>query len=368
MARRASAVSTAGWCSWRPRYIRYVVPAVRTSASSSASNTVAHLARQVLAVHVVDRVRQRAADAERPGRAEARPVLDVAALVAVEPVHRRDAVAVRARRPVAIDAAQTGVTDGKAATQSSTYWPRSHQQRHGRRLARGRRPARASRASWRRRPRGRACAGAAAHARHRRMRRPAYFSPWRRRPPASSHARPAIDERAPAAGRARTGRPRRAPAPRGRAAAARPRRRRGACAPGRTAAGRPAAPSTARSHGDERSRRHRVVRGRRACPPPSSAGDDDGDRAEDVEPGAGVEAVLARRGGGRSRTTTRPTSIASRKGACSRNAKSVPSKSTPRSAAASAPTSRAGRKGRMPTAAPIPAAWRRSRTVCTLVR
>jgi hypothetical protein len=39
-ARRVSAVVFDIRCSWRPRYIRYVVPAVRTPASSSDSNTV----------------------------------------------------------------------------------------------------------------------------------------------------------------------------------------------------------------------------------------------------------------------------------------------------------------------------------------
>ena len=53
--------------------------------------------REVLEVHVVDRVRQRLADAERARRAEARAVLDVALLAAVVPVHRRDLVLGRAR-------------------------------------------------------------------------------------------------------------------------------------------------------------------------------------------------------------------------------------------------------------------------------
>jgi hypothetical protein len=37
---RVSAVSFVTSCRWRPRYMRYVVPAVRMSASSSVSNTV----------------------------------------------------------------------------------------------------------------------------------------------------------------------------------------------------------------------------------------------------------------------------------------------------------------------------------------
>ena len=120
---RVSAVSLASSWRWRPRYIRYVVPAVRTSASSSVSNTVG-VARQVLGVHVVDRVGERPLEPERLRRAEARPVLDVAPLAAVVPVHRRDEVAV-GRRPVAIEAAHTGVTEGNAATHSSTWCPRS---------------------------------------------------------------------------------------------------------------------------------------------------------------------------------------------------------------------------------------------------
>ena len=69
---------------------------MRTSASSSVSNTVGVSRRQVRAVHVVDRVRQLARDAEALRRAEARAVLDVAVLLAVEPVHRRDLVRVLA--------------------------------------------------------------------------------------------------------------------------------------------------------------------------------------------------------------------------------------------------------------------------------
>jgi hypothetical protein len=45
----------------------------------------------------------------------------------------------------------------------------------------------------------------------------------------------------------------------------------------------------------------------------------------------------------------------------SRNEKSVPSKSTPVSAAASPPVSATGISGRIPIAAAMPAAWRRSR-------
>ena len=53
-----------------------------------------HLLGQVLGVHPVDGVGQRAQHAELPGRREARAVLDVAALLAVVPVHARDLVPV----------------------------------------------------------------------------------------------------------------------------------------------------------------------------------------------------------------------------------------------------------------------------------
>ncbi len=69
---------------------------MRTSASSSVSNTVGVSRRQVRAVHVVDRVGQLARDAEALRRAEARAVLDVAVLLAVKPVHAGDVVRVLA--------------------------------------------------------------------------------------------------------------------------------------------------------------------------------------------------------------------------------------------------------------------------------
>ena len=52
--------------------------------------------REVLGVHVVDGVDELAVDAEAARRGERRPVLDVAALGARPPVHRRDVVAVLA--------------------------------------------------------------------------------------------------------------------------------------------------------------------------------------------------------------------------------------------------------------------------------
>ncbi len=55
------------------------------------------LAREVRAVHVVDRVRQLPRDPKALHRTEARAVFDVARLLAVVPVHRRDPVALLAR-------------------------------------------------------------------------------------------------------------------------------------------------------------------------------------------------------------------------------------------------------------------------------
>ena len=69
-------------------------------ASGAQVRVVQHLehgqriARQMRRVHVVDRVRELAREAEAQRGAEARPVLDVAALATVVPVHRRDVVAV----------------------------------------------------------------------------------------------------------------------------------------------------------------------------------------------------------------------------------------------------------------------------------
>ena len=53
-----------------------------------------HVGRQVREVHVVDRVRQRAVDPEGAAGGERRPVLDVALLAPVVPVHVRDQVLV----------------------------------------------------------------------------------------------------------------------------------------------------------------------------------------------------------------------------------------------------------------------------------
>ena len=168
--------------------------------------------REVLEVHVVDRVGERALEAERLRRLEARAVLDVAPLAAVVPVHRRDLVPVGpdagrdARRAHRRHGRERGdaVVDERAALDQQLqrrraarrHRPLEHRGLHGvddredelLRL----RPARA----------------------HRRMRRPAYFSPSRRRPPSSSEASaattstasggnstesPAADERGPSA-------------------------------------------------------------------------------------------------------------------------------------------------------------------------
>ena len=104
---------------------------------------------QVLEVHVVDRVGERALEAERLRGLEARPVLDVAPLAAVVPVHRRDLVLVgpdpggdggRAHRRDRREGRDAVVDVG----------PALDQQLQRRRPARSGSRARASRASWRR--------------------------------------------------------------------------------------------------------------------------------------------------------------------------------------------------------------------------
>ena len=79
-----------------------------------------HVGRQVRGVHVVDRVGQLLDEPEAPRGAERRAVLDVAALVARVPVHRRDVMGVLAHARWRSVAAHAGVTVGKAAAQSST--------------------------------------------------------------------------------------------------------------------------------------------------------------------------------------------------------------------------------------------------------
>ena len=187
MARRVSAVSLATSWRWRPRYIRYVVPAVRTPRVVEALEHRRRLRREVLEVHVVDRVRERLLEAERLRGLEARAVLDVARLAAVVPVHRRDVVLVRARaggdrgRAHRRHRRERGdaVVDVLAALD---------QQLQRRRLAARHRPLE---------HRGlHGVDDGEDELLHRRMRRPAYFSPSRRRPPSSSQARPPITRRA----------------------------------------------------------------------------------------------------------------------------------------------------------------------------
>ncbi len=85
--------------------------------------------------------------------------------------------------PVAIEAAHTGVTDGNAATESSTYTPRCRIAASAgarpvvmaRSIIDGLQPSITARTSF--------------LAIYLRMRRPAYFSPERRRPPISNQPR-----------------------------------------------------------------------------------------------------------------------------------------------------------------------------------
>ena len=145
------------------------------------------LRREVLEVHVVDRVGQRLLEAERLRGLEARAVLDVAGLAAVVPVHRRDLVPVRA-----------GAGRDRGGADRRHRRERGHavvhvlaaldQQLHRRGLAARHRPLE-----------HRGLHGVddrEDELLHRRMRRPAYFSPSRRRPPSSSHASPPTTRRA----------------------------------------------------------------------------------------------------------------------------------------------------------------------------
>ena len=150
---------------------------------------------------------------KRARGAHRRAVLDVAALVAPEPVHRGDAVHVLARAG-RDRGAQTGVTDGNAddavarrtcrarITFASTgAWPVST----ARRTIAGFMPSTTARTSF-----------------TASTRRPAYFSPERRRPPCSSQARKRDDDRSTAAAASTAATAASAPRPR-RRAAARPR-------------------------------------------------------------------------------------------------------------------------------------------------
>ena len=135
--------------------------------------------REVLAVHRVNEVSELLGDAEPPGRAHRGPVLHVAALVAPEPVHRRDPVHVLARAGGDRGRADRGHGGERRHAVGDECAPLDHLRQHGR-LA--------------------GFDGAEHHRRlhavddredelHRSTRRPANFSPERRRPPSSSQAR-----------------------------------------------------------------------------------------------------------------------------------------------------------------------------------
>ena len=111
-ARRAAS-SPAAPSSWRvrPRKIRNGVQAVRTPASSRRSNKVGVRAAQVIEVHVVDDVVDRAQHAERAHRLAGGPVVDVAPLAAVVPVDRGHAV--RVERRAGRDRGRRGRRDGR---------------------------------------------------------------------------------------------------------------------------------------------------------------------------------------------------------------------------------------------------------------
>ena len=143
------------------------------------------LRRQVLEVHVVDRVGERLLEAERLRGLEAGAVLDVAPLAAVVPVHRRDLVPVgagagrdrggahgrdrRERGDAVVDvlaALDQQLQRGCAAARDD---PLEHRGLHG-------------------------VDDGEDELLHRSTRKPAYFSPSRRRPPISSHASAADHE------------------------------------------------------------------------------------------------------------------------------------------------------------------------------
>ena len=84
-----------------------------------------HLVREVGHVHVVDGVVERPEEPEGARRLQRGPVLDVAPLGAVVPVHAADPVVRPGRRRSRSPSTRTGVTDGKAETQSPISVPRS---------------------------------------------------------------------------------------------------------------------------------------------------------------------------------------------------------------------------------------------------
>ena len=188
------------------------------------------------------------------------------------------------------------------------------------------------------------------------MRRPAYFSPARRRPPTSSHARPAMTRIASGGKRIdSTGRGQR------RALAVDRQRalRVGVEPPAHAPEQRPRRVEAERRGGgaaDDAGRYRVVVVGQRA-------GGRQALRARRRPPAAARRTRRCRGSrGGAARSRRAPPARARRAGTASdsRNAKLVPSKSSPTFADASAPARSTGRNGRMPMAAAIPAPWSRS--------
>ena len=279
----------------------------------------------MLEVHVVDRVGERLLDPERLRGAEARPVLDVAPLAAVVPVHRRDLVLVRARAGGDRRRAhrrhrrerRDAVVDVVAAL---------HQ-----RLSVGARPL--DDRPLEHRGLHRVDDDEDELLGHRRMRKPAYFSPARRRLPSSSQASAAMHEdrqrreqdREPGGGEA------------GALAVDRQRRLRlgvqPRCARARTAT----APREAeRGRSAPATTPGTIAWSLSASDPaPTSAPSATATASSAHTTGAGSRPAARRSARARSRRPRRRC----RNRHSSRNAKSVPSKSSPTSADASAPTS-----------------------------
>ncbi len=169
---------------------------------------------------------------------------------------------------------------------------------------------------------------AVGHGAQRRMRRPAYFSPLRRRPPASSHTRARDHERRRAAGRGWTGRPRPSASAFGvDRQRVRRLRRRAAGARGRTASARPGSRAP-RTRG-RRSPRPTIRSSGRRPIPPRPARRAPGRRPAARRAAAGGPRRRGPRGGRRSRAPSTRTSTPSRNGHSSRKLKSVPLKSMP---------------------------------------
>ena len=207
------------------------------------------VAGQVLGVHPVDGVGERAQHAELPAGREARAVLDVALLVAVVPVHARDQVLV---------GADAGGDRRRAHRASPTGTrPRSRRRRRPPRgsapsPARGRRRsrARASRASSRRSRRGRASwAPVTATRLSAGFADPRTSARLRPRPANSSHSSSSSDDRARPAAAAPTAPPTSSAAHVGEQRQRRRRPRRPAArARARAAGGWPASPIAGADH------------------------------------------------------------------------------------------------------------------------